>query len=70
MKLFTPEHGLFGSGAGEAVANAAFPAAISRLSLFGEKDKRRPSKEELEGIDLLIYDIRTLGFGIIPIFIR
>ncbi len=62
MKLFTPEHGLFGSGAGEAVANAAFPGSnIPIISLFGEKDKQRPSKEELEGIDLLIYDIQDVG---------
>ena len=62
VKLFTPEHGLFGSGAGEAVANAAFPGSnIPIISLFGEKDKQRPSKEELEGIDLLIYDIQDVG---------
>lgn len=37
VKLFTPEHGLFGSGAGEVVANAAFPGSnIPIISLLGK----------------------------------
>lgn len=61
-KLFTPEHGLFGKGAGEAVENAVYPGSrIPIISLFGADDKQRPSMGELDGIDLLVYDIQDVG---------
>lgn len=61
-RLFTPEHGLFGNGAGEAVENAVYPGCrIPIISLFGAEDKQRPSADELEGIDLLVYDIQDVG---------
>lgn len=61
-RLFTPEHGLFGSGAGEAVDNTVYPGyRIPIISLFGTGDKQRPSPDELEGIDLLVYDIQDVG---------
>lgn len=62
LRIFTPEHGLFGAGAGEAVENAACPGnGIPVISLFGEKEKQRPSDEELEGLDILVYDIQDVG---------
>lgn len=62
VRLFSPEHGLFGSGAGEAVENAVYPGwQIPVISLFGTGDKQRPSTDELDGIDLLVYDIQDVG---------
>ena len=62
LRIFSPEHGLFGSGAGQAVENAACPGnGIPVISLFGEAEKQRPSDEELEGLDILVYDIQDVG---------
>lgn len=60
VKLFTPEHGLFGALAGDAVADAEHPEYhIPIISLYG--DKLHPDKEDFEGIDVLVYDIMDVG---------
>lgn len=59
-RLFTPEHGLYGAAAGEAVEDGRHPRyGIQVVSLYGSK--RRPKQEDLEGLDLLVYDIQDLG---------
>jgi len=61
VALFGPEHGVRGDAhAGDAVKNDT--DEITKLpiySLFGKT--RKPSKEMLKGIDLLIYDIQDIG---------
>ncbi|MDO4296580.1 MAG: DUF1343 domain-containing protein [bacterium] len=59
--LFTPEHGLFGEGAGKKVENSIYPEYnLPIVSLFcGEKQK--PKREDLDGVDCLIYDIQDVG---------
>ena len=57
--LFSPEHGLKGSAyAAEKVADGK-EVEIPVYSLHGER--RRPSPEMLEGLDVLIYDIQCTG---------
>ncbi|MCI9663622.1 MAG: DUF1343 domain-containing protein [Lachnospiraceae bacterium] len=59
-KLFTPEHGMYGAVAGEKVEDGVYPKyQIPILSLYGEK--RKPSCEDFEGLDLLVYDIQDVG---------
>ena len=58
--IFTPEHGMFGRGAGKPVDNDVFPGyGIPMISLFGEK--QRPDAALLQDIDVLVYDIQDVG---------
>lgn len=60
VKLFTPEHGLYGTGAGRGVEDTVYPEhGIPVTSLFG--DKVRPGDGDLTGIDVLVYDIQDVG---------
>jgi uncharacterized protein YbbC (DUF1343 family) len=60
-KIFAPEHGFRGDAdAGEKVNNSVdSKTGLPLLSLYG-KDKK-PSKEHLEGIDVVIFDIQDVG---------
>ena len=59
--LFGPEHGVRGSAhAGSAVGNDIDPTTgLKVYSLYGKN--RTPSKEMLQGIDVLVYDIQDIG---------
>jgi uncharacterized protein YbbC (DUF1343 family) len=61
VRLFAPEHGAQGkAAAGEAVADAVDPLArVPIVSLYGEK--RKPTPEDLKGIDTLVYDLQDGG---------
>ncbi len=61
VALFGPEHGVRGSAhAGFSVNNDIDPATgLKVYSLYGKN--RTPSKEMLEGIDVLVYDIQDIG---------
>ena len=57
---FAPEHGLNGDiAAGENVANQKTDSGLPVYSLHGAT--RRPTKEMLSGLDVLVYDIQDLG---------
>jgi uncharacterized protein YbbC (DUF1343 family) len=60
-KVFAPEHGFRGTAdAGEQVRDGVDPkTGIPILSLYGSNKK--PSKEQLEGIDILVFDIQDVG---------
>lgn len=59
-KIFAPEHGIYGIADGESFEDSIHPVyKIPVISLYGEKMK--PSKEDLEHIDILIYDIQDVG---------
>lgn len=60
-KIFAPEHGFRGTAdAGEKINNATdAKTGLPLLSLYG-KD-RKPSKEYLEGIDVVVFDIQDVG---------
>lgn len=58
--LFGPEHGIHGSGyAWEKIKHKKDDQGLPIYSLHGET--RRPTKEMLEGIDTLIFDIQDIG---------
>jgi len=61
VQLFGPEHGVRGDfAAGDEVADARDPrTGLPVESLYGAK--RRPSKESLEGIDVLLFDLQDVG---------
>lgn len=61
VKIFGPEHGFRGTAdAGEKVKTGKDPVTgITIVSLYGSHKK--PTKEDLAGVDVLIYDIQDVG---------
>ena len=59
--LYGPEHGVRGEfTAGEIIGSVKDPATgIPVYSLYGET--RKPTREMLSGIDILVYDIQDIG---------
>ena len=59
VKLFSPEHGIRGE------VDAAVPDSVDEatglpiISLYGKN--RKPQPKDLEGIDVLVYDIQDIG---------
>jgi uncharacterized protein YbbC (DUF1343 family) len=60
-RLFSPEHGFRGTAdAGEKVGNTVDPkTGIPVISLYGKN--RIPKKEDLDAVDILIFDIQDVG---------
>jgi len=59
-RIFSPEHGIYGVADGQAVGDSVHPEYnIPITSLYGAEKK--PSMEDLDGVDLLIYDIQDVG---------
>ena len=60
VKLFAPEHGLYGAMDGKKLGDARHPVyGVPVISLYGEK--RQPAPEDLAGLDALVYDIQDVG---------
>ena len=61
LKIFSPEHGYKGTkSAGEFVYDDIEPLTGAKIvSLYGVN--KRPSPQELENIDVLVYDIQDIG---------
>jgi uncharacterized protein YbbC (DUF1343 family) len=61
MKVFGPEHGFRGNAsAGTEVDNEKDAATgLKIISLYGKK--RKPTKEDLDDVDLMIFDIQDVG---------
>lgn len=61
VKLFGPEHGIYGAAPdGAKVSDTVDPRyKIPVYSLYG--DKTRPTKQMLEDIDVMIFDIQDVG---------
>jgi uncharacterized protein YbbC (DUF1343 family) len=61
VRLFSPEHGLRGrAAAGEKVDSGRDPVSgLPVVSLYGEH--RKPSADDLAGLDLLIFDLQGGG---------
>ena len=59
--IFAPEHGFRGTAdAGETIKNGIdVKTGIPIISLYGKN--RKPSKEQLAGIDVVIFDIQDVG---------
>ncbi len=61
IRVFSPEHGFRGDAdAGEIVSNGQDArTGLTIISLYGKNKK--PKKDQLEGIDVLIFDIQDVG---------
>ncbi|MFA5300697.1 MAG: DUF1343 domain-containing protein [Lutibacter sp.] len=61
VKVFTPEHGFRGDvDAGETVSDEIdAKTSLPIVSLYGKNKK--PTKEQLKGIDMVIFDIQDVG---------
>jgi uncharacterized protein YbbC (DUF1343 family) len=61
VKVFSPEHGFRGNAdAGEKVKNVIDnKTSLPIISLYG--GNRKPQKKQLEGIDILLFDIQDVG---------
>jgi uncharacterized protein YbbC (DUF1343 family) len=61
VKVFGPEHGFRGNAsAGVKVADEKDPSTgVPVISLYGPK--RKPSKEDMADVDLMIFDIQDVG---------
>ncbi|OYY99509.1 MAG: hypothetical protein B7Y37_14035 [Sphingobacteriia bacterium 28-36-52] len=61
VKVFGPEHGFRGNAsAGIKVADEVDPTSgVKVVSLYGPK--RKPSKEDMADVDLMIFDIQDVG---------
>lgn len=59
--IFAPEHGFRGTDdAGESVKNGVdSKTGIPIISLYG--DNKKPKPEQLEGIDVIVFDIQDVG---------
>jgi uncharacterized protein YbbC (DUF1343 family) len=61
VKIYAPEHGFRGTASeGEMVSDSKDPeTGISVISLYG--DNKKPTKEQLTGIDCMIFDMQDVG---------
>ena len=61
QRIFAPEHGFRGDQeAGKTIVDGTDPkTGIRVISLYGQHKK--PTSEDLEGIDIMIYDIQDVG---------
>ncbi|HPE68596.1 MAG TPA: DUF1343 domain-containing protein [Thermotogota bacterium] len=60
QKVFAPEHGLYGIADGQAFADGTHPEyGMPVLSLYG--DRKKPREQDVEGLDLLVFDIQDVG---------
>ena len=58
--IFSPEHGLFGeAAAGEKLDYDELDDMPQVISLYG--NKKRPSKNDLKDIDIIVYDVQDVG---------
>lgn len=58
-KIFTPEHGLYGTESNGSDIGDSEYNGIPAISLYGKKFK--PAKEDLEDLDLIVFDIQDAG---------
>jgi uncharacterized protein YbbC (DUF1343 family) len=59
-KIFSLEHGLFGKvNPGKSIANFTLSNSIEVVSLYGKK--KSPTKNDLNDVDIVIYDIQDVG---------
>ena len=61
VKVFGPEHGFRGNASNGAKVSDSFDPAtgIPIISLYGKKS--RPSREDLQDVDLVVFDIQDVG---------
>jgi uncharacterized protein YbbC (DUF1343 family)/CubicO group peptidase (beta-lactamase class C family) len=60
IALFSPEHGLRGMEDTNVASTRDEKTGLPVYSLY-DKDRRRPTREMLEGIDTIVFDIQDIG---------
>ena len=70
VKVFSPEHGFRGKAdAGAKIDDGIDPkTGLPIISLYGKNKK--PTKEQLSGIDILLFDIQDVGARFTPTFLH
>jgi uncharacterized protein YbbC (DUF1343 family)/CubicO group peptidase (beta-lactamase class C family) len=61
VKLFSPEHGVRGALDVEKIADDVDEATKLPIVSLYEGKKRKPSADDLDGLDVLVYDIQDIG---------
>lgn len=63
VTIFSPEHGFRGNAdAGEHVSSSVdSKTGVPIVSLYGSKAQRIPSKEVMDGVDVIVTDIQDVG---------
>jgi uncharacterized protein YbbC (DUF1343 family)/CubicO group peptidase (beta-lactamase class C family) len=62
VALFSPEHGFQGAVDEEVASSVDSQTGLPIYSLYGKtKASRRPSPEQLKGVDVLVFDIQDVG---------
>lgn len=59
VKVFSPEHGLYGDAEGKVASGIEPLSGLPLISLYGEQ--RRPTAESLRDIDTLVFDLQDAG---------
>lgn len=59
VKVFSPEHGLYGDQEGRIASDAEPLSGLPVISLYGQT--QRPSAEMLQGLDALVFDMQDAG---------
>lgn len=59
VALFSPEHGIRGTLDAKVDDSVDIPSGLPIYSLYGER--RKPSEEQLTGLDALVFDIQDIG---------
>lgn len=59
VKVFSPEHGLYGDAEGKIASGIEPLSGLPLISLYG--DQRRPTPESLRDIDTLVFDLQDAG---------
>jgi uncharacterized protein YbbC (DUF1343 family) len=59
VKLFSPEHGLYGVKDEKVADSVDERTGLPVFSLYGKS--RRPTRQMLDGVDVLIFDIQDIG---------
>lgn len=59
VRVFTPEHGLSSSFEGKLADGLDEASGLALVSLYG--DNRRPTPEQLEGLDMVLVDLQGAG---------
>lgn len=63
VAIFSPEHGIAGTLDTTAIGNSRDEATgVPIYSVYGDSDaSRRPTDDELSGLDVIVYDIQDVG---------
>ncbi len=59
IKVFSPEHGLYGDAEGKIASGLEPLSGLTLISLYG--DQRRPTADSLRDIDTLVFDLQDAG---------